>query len=145
MRFQNAAAAGALLLLGGCASVTAPLPAPLAIGDGKGSEHGNYPTVPTGETHRGPDGSLCPVFEWDRPLDATTAIRYRSTTCPIPDQPDKFFSFNLDRQVIPLAQSRVPAFQAEEARQRAVQPPTDGRAPPPPMVSAVPLAPPNPR
>jgi hypothetical protein len=142
VRIQNAAA-GAVLRLAGCTSIATPPPSPLTIGHGQGSEHGNYPTVPTGETHRGPDGSLCPVFEWDRPLNATEAIRYRSTTCPIPGEADRFFSFNLDRRVIPLAESRIPGFLAEQARQRESQPPTDGSAPPPPAVTATPLAPPQ--
>lgn len=136
-------AAGALLLAG-CTSLSIPPLSPLTIGSGQGSEHGNYPTVPTGETHRGPGGSLCPVFAWDRPLNATTAIRYRSTTCPIPGHEDRFYSFNLDRAVIPLAESRIPAFLAEDARERQTLPPTDGRAPPPPAVTATPLAPPPP-
>jgi hypothetical protein len=143
MHFKNAAAACALIpILAACATMPTPAIAPLAIGDGQGSEHGNYPTVPTGETHQATDGSLCPVFEWDRPLSATTAIRYRSTTCPLPGQPGRFYSFNLDRTVIPLAESRIPAYLAETARERAAQPPTDGRAPPPAAVTATPLAPP---
>lgn len=142
MHLRDVLAASALLLAG-CASMPLPSPAPLTIGAGQGSEHGNYPTFVTGETYRNTDGSLCPVFEWDRPLNGTTAIRYRSTTCPLPGREGLFYSFNLDRRVMPLAESRIPAFLTEVAQQQAVLAPTDGRAPSPPAVSAAPLAPPK--
>ena len=76
MRLTIACCATALLL-SDCAS-NAPLQdgrLPPEIGNGIGSQYGNYEMRPAGET-RDVAGNRCVTFNWDRPLNKDFAIRY---------------------------------------------------------------------
>jgi len=114
----------AVLVLGvsGCVNSAPPAPdagwgrrlaqpagPPLTIGRGLGSEFGNYPALTAGET-AGPSGEACTVFDWDRPLSQTLALRLRSASC---GQPGQMVSTELSRTVIPLSSSPL---QTELAR-----------------------------
>lgn len=94
--------------LSGCATQTGtkPLPTnlPLDIGNGVGSQYGNYEMRPAGET-TGPEGQRCYVFNWDRPLNKEFAIRYTSASCESKEHPEWMTTTGYVRKVIPIAES----------------------------------------
>lgn len=94
----------AMLALAGCAPGTGSLP--LNFAGGSGSEFGNYPGQEDGET-RGPDGERCVLFNWDRPLTATLAVRLRSMSCESKEKPGWMVGHDISRTVIPLSESTL--------------------------------------
>lgn len=100
---------GMVLALSACASapeVPPPSPIPLAVDAGLGSQHGNYAAQADGQT-TGPYGEHCTVFNWDRPLDAESAVRLRSASCESLDRPGRMVARELSREVIPLTESNL--------------------------------------
>lgn len=118
MKALTACATTALTLtitLSGCAGYSDSAPGwgqpvarsagpPIAVGNGLGSEFGNYPARPDGVAV-GADGEQCTLFDWDRPLGHDLALRLRSASCEAPGQPGTMVSTELSRAVIPLAAS----------------------------------------
>lgn len=98
-------ACSAALALSGCSSA-GRVSRPLSVGNGAGSEYGNYEAVMDGET-RGPAGERCVVFNWDRPLTADLALRLRSASCESRTSPGRMVGVELSRTVIPLSESNV--------------------------------------
>jgi hypothetical protein len=76
------------------------------IGDGVGSQYGNYEMLPGGETHDA-DGDRCVIFNWDRPLNKNYAIRYSSESCESKDHPIWMNTTAYMRTVIPMSQSNL--------------------------------------
>jgi hypothetical protein len=101
------------LALSGCASTPAKLP--LNVGNGVGSQYGNYAAQMDGEM-RGPSGERCVIFNWDRPLTKDLAIRLRSASCESKDDPGRMVSTEISRMVIPTSESNLKDEQ-DEARQ----------------------------
>jgi hypothetical protein len=97
------------LAMSGCASPkgTAPAPdLPPSVGNGVGSEHGNYGARMDGET-RGPAGERCVIFDWDRPFTKGFAIRYRSLSCDSAERPGWMVGTEISRTIIPIAESNL--------------------------------------
>lgn len=98
--------------LSGCASMharnAAPAPSnlPFDIGNGTGSQYGNYEMRSAGET-RDAAGDRCIVFNWDRPLNKNFAIRYSSASCESKDHPIWMNTTNYTRTVISISQSNL--------------------------------------
>lgn len=103
----------AAILLSGCsaptktppipqASVSQPLP--LSVNGGTGSQFGNYAARIDGEMID-KHGARCVVFVWDRPLTRDLAIRLRSASCPMPENPEFMTCIELERTVIPITES----------------------------------------
>jgi hypothetical protein len=95
------------LALCGCASAPPPIPHPLSVQHGLGSEHGNYAAQADAEM-RGPDGERCVVFSWDRPLSDGLVVRLRSASCESKEHPGWMTARELSRTIIPMAQSHLP-------------------------------------
>ena len=96
------------LALSGCSS-GGPAPAPdlpLTIGDGRGSQYGNYAAQMDGEM-RGPFGERCVIFNWDRPLTKDLAIRMRSASCESKERPGRMVCTEISRTVIPISESNL--------------------------------------
>lgn len=105
----------AAFALSGCSSDKPPPPLPpppafdmpLAIGNGAGSEHGNYAAQEERE-ELGPDGERCVIFNWDRPLNSQQAIRLKSASCESKDHPGGLMtSHEISRIVIPITESNL--------------------------------------
>ena len=100
---------GVAVLMAGCASSepppTAP-PLPPSVDNGLGSAHGNYAAQEGGEM-RGEAGERCVVYDWDRPLNATLALRLRSASCESQERPGWMVSREIARTVIPLGESNL--------------------------------------
>jgi hypothetical protein len=101
----------------GCSSTeTAPAAdLPLSVGNGHGSEYGNYAAQMDGEM-RGPSGERCVIFNWDRPLTKDLALRLQSASCESTERPGWMVSKELSRTVIPISESNLKNGQ-NEARQ----------------------------
>ena len=97
--------------LSGCASTQAVNP-PLSVGNGVGSEYGNYAAQVDGEM-RGPSGERCVIFNWDRPLTKDLAIRYRSLSCESKERPGWMVGTEIARTVIPMSESNLKEAQDE--------------------------------
>lgn len=104
--------AAVVLALSGCASSPAPAPAlaapalPPSVGNGVGSQYGNYGARMAGEM-TGPAGEHCVVFNWDRPLTRDLAVRYVSASCDSKEHPGMMECRELSHAVIPIAQSNL--------------------------------------
>lgn len=100
------------LIVASCTGKQAPPPppatpaAPFYVGAGRGSEHGNYASHPSGEM-TGPEGTHCITYVWDRPVDAHYALRLRSASCESREHPGLYVAHELDRTLIPLAESEI--------------------------------------
>lgn len=96
------------LVLSGCTSAppASSVALPLSVGDGLGSQHGNYAARKTGET-RGAAGERCVVFAWDRPLSDTHAVRYTSASCESKERPGWMVARQISRSIIPLSESQL--------------------------------------
>lgn len=96
--------------LAGCVAPPAAEPPqadlPTTIGNGAGSQHGNYAAVIDGET-RGPSGEHCVIFNWDRPLANGLALRLRSASCESRERPGWRVAREISRTVIPLSRSNL--------------------------------------
>ena len=105
------------LALSGCSSTgTAPAAdLPLSVGNGVGSQYGNYAAQMDGEM-RGPSGERCVIFNWDRPLTKALAIRVRSASCESKEHPGWMVCTEISRTVIPISESNLKDEQ-DEARQ----------------------------
>ncbi len=97
----------AALSLASCAS---PRPAasrlPPTIGNGLGSQYGNYAAEPDGE-FVGEHGERCVAFNWDRPIGNGLAIRIRSASCDSAERPGWMVCHDISRTVIPIAESNL--------------------------------------
>jgi hypothetical protein len=79
---------------------------PLNVGGGHGSEIGNYPSTLAGQ-YLNSVGQPCRLYHWDRPLGPNQVLRVRSASCPGGTRPGTMMATELDRQVIPMADSRL--------------------------------------
>ncbi len=102
------------LALSGCSSPPAAN-LPPSVGNGVGSQYGNYAAQMDGET-RGPSGERCVIFNWDRPLTKDLAVRLRSASCETKERPGWMVGTEISRTVIPMAESNMKDEQ-DEARQ----------------------------
>jgi hypothetical protein len=115
MRLVIACCAGSMALaLSGCAATPA-VNLPLNVGNGAGSQYGNYAGQMDGEMN-GPAGERCVVFNWDRPLTKEPAVRTRSASCESTERPGRMVAKELSRTVIPMSESNLKDEQGE-ARQ----------------------------
>lgn len=104
----------AILVLSGCATPpTAGLP--LSVGNGTGSQYGNYGAKMDGEM-LGPSGEHCVIYNWDRPLTADLAVRLKSSSCDSLERPGWMVCKEISRTVIPMAESNLKDEQ-DQARQ----------------------------
>ena len=94
----------------GKSALAAPLL--LSVGNGVGSEYGNYAAQEAGEM-RGPNGERCVVFNWDRPLTHDLALRVQSTSCELKERPGWMVCRELSRTVISIAASNLKEEQDE--------------------------------
>ena len=102
----------ASIALGGCAS-SPPAPGlPMSVGNGVGSQYGNYAAQSDGEMLR-PSGERCVVFNWDRPLTKDLVLRLRSASCDSAERPGWMVSREISRTVIPIAESNLRGGQGE--------------------------------
>lgn len=81
---------------------------PMSIGNGSGSQYGNYSAESDGEM-KGPSGERCVVFNWDRPISKDYALRLRSASCESAERPGWMVCRELSRELIPIAQSNLMA------------------------------------
>jgi hypothetical protein len=96
-----------MLVLAGCSSRSAPVvDPPFSVGNGVGSQYGNYAAQMDGEM-RGASGEDCVIFNRDRPLTKDLATRLRSASCESKEQPGRMVSTELSRTVIPLSESNL--------------------------------------
>jgi hypothetical protein len=102
------------LALSGCSSSPVADP-PLSVGNGVGSQYGNYSAQMDGETV-GSSGERCVIFNWDRPLTKGLAIRLRSASCESKERPGWMVCTEISRTVIPISESNLKDEQ-DEARQ----------------------------
>ena len=104
-------------VLSGCATTrgNVPAPPPPTIGNGVGSQYGNYGAQMAGEM-RGPTGERCVLFNWDRPLSKDLAIRYTSASCESRERPGWMQCREISRTVIPLSESNLKDEQGEAGR-----------------------------
>lgn len=98
----------ALFLAGCAATADKPSPSVMMIDQGAGSQYGNYAARMDGEM-RGPAGERCVVFNWDRPLSKDFALRLRSASCEAPGHPGRMTCIELDRSLVPIAESSLGA------------------------------------
>jgi hypothetical protein len=93
------------LALSGCSSSPVADP-PLSVGNGVGSQYGNYSAQMDGETV-GSSGERCVIFNWDRPLTKGLAIRLRSASCESKERPGAMVCSEISRTVIPISASNL--------------------------------------
>ncbi len=94
-------------LLAGCAAKPTAGPGlPQAVGNGHGSEFGNYGAQEDGE-FKGERGERCVAFNWDRPIGDGLAIRIRSASCESAERPGWMVCHDISRTVIPIAESNL--------------------------------------
>ncbi|HVI53281.1 MAG TPA: hypothetical protein VM661_18885 [Candidatus Sulfotelmatobacter sp.] len=99
--------AAVVLALSGCASSSPPsADLPLSVGNGVGSQYGNYAARMDGEM-RGPSGERCVIYNWDRPLTKDLAVRLRSASCEAKERPGWMLCRELSRTVIPISESNL--------------------------------------
>lgn len=85
---------------------------PLNIGNGVGSQYGNYAGQRDSEVV-GPSGERCIVFNWDRPLSKDMVLRLRSGSCASREYPGRMVARELSRTVIPMSESTLKDEQVE--------------------------------
>lgn len=86
---------------------------PFDVGNGIGSQYGNYEMHPGGET-RGSEGQRCVVFNWDRPLNRQFAIRYTSASCESKEHPVWMTTTDYTRKIIPISESNLKDGQSDQ-------------------------------
>ena len=95
------------LIVSGCSTGTAPaVSPPLTVGNGAGSQYGNYAAQTDGEM-RGPSGERCVIFNWDRPLTKDRVLRLRSASCDSRERPGQMVAREISRTVIPMSESNL--------------------------------------
>jgi hypothetical protein len=87
----------------------------MSVGNGVGSQYGNYAAQMDGEM-RGPSGERCVIFNWDRPLTKDFVIRLRSASCESKERPGWMVCTEISRTIIPMSESNLKDEQ-DEARQ----------------------------
>jgi hypothetical protein len=93
--------------LAGCGTKPPATPSPPpAIGNGRGSQYGNYAAQADGE-FKGERGERCVAFNWDRPIGDGLAIRIRSASCDSAERPGWMICHDISRTVIPIAESNL--------------------------------------
>jgi len=93
--------------LAACASAPPTAPRlPPTIGNGLGSQYGNYAAQADGE-FVGDHGERCVAFNWDRPIGNGLAIRIRSASCDSAERPGWMVCHDISRTVIPIAESNL--------------------------------------
>ena len=106
-RISGFAGLAAAFLITGCASKAPSGPLlPPSIGNGHGSQYGNYAAEPDGE-FTGEHGERCVAFNWDRPIGGGLAIRIRSASCDSAERPGWMTCHDISRTVIPIAESNL--------------------------------------
>jgi hypothetical protein len=98
-----------VFVLSGCATQVARPPdrtLPLTVGQGMGSQFGNYAATMDGEMVD-QSGRRCVVWNWDRPLTADLVVRLRSASCESADHPGRMVAVELSRTIIPLSASSL--------------------------------------
>jgi hypothetical protein len=110
-RVAACCAVAAALALSACSSTSAP-GLPMSVGNGAGSQYGNYAAQMDGEMHDS-SGERCVVFNWDRPLTKDRALRLRSASCESEERPGRMVSRELSRTVIPISESNLKDVQEE--------------------------------
>ena len=104
------ACCGLAMALSGCSTTQLPESSaarlPLSVGNGVGSQYGNYEMQPAGETQDAA-GNRCFVFNWDRPLNRDFAIRYSSASCESKEHPVWMSATPYTRKIIPISQSNL--------------------------------------
>ena len=93
------------LALSGCSSTPAAN-LPPGVGNGVGSQYGNYAAQMDGEM-RGPSGERCVIFNWDRPLTKDLAMRLRSASCESKERPGWMVGTEISRAIIPISESNL--------------------------------------
>jgi hypothetical protein len=97
----------AALALSACGSNPQTVPSlPPAVGNGHGSQYGNYAAQADGE-FKGEHGERCVAFNWDRPIGDGKAIRIRSASCESAERPGFMICHDISRTVIPIAESNL--------------------------------------
>jgi hypothetical protein len=91
--------------LSSCSSTPAAT-VPMGVGNGAGSQYGNYAAQMGGEM-LGPSGERCVIFNWDRPLTKDLALRLRSASCESEERPGWMVSREISRAVIPISESNL--------------------------------------
>jgi hypothetical protein len=102
-------AAALALALSGCASTPVPAPPPELppdVGNGQGSQYGNYAAQEDGEM-RLPTGERCVVYNWDRPFTKGYVIRYRSASCESTERAGWMVARDLGHTIVPIAESNL--------------------------------------
>lgn len=79
---------------------------PLSVGNGTGSQYGNYVAQMDGEMN-GPAGERCVLFNWDRPLTKDLVVRLRSASCESMERPGWMVGREISRTVIPISESNL--------------------------------------
>jgi hypothetical protein len=79
---------------------------PPTVGNGLGSEFGNYAAQEDGEV-KGEHGERCVAFNWDRPFRDGLAIRYRSASCESTERPGWMVCHDISRTIIPIGESNL--------------------------------------
>ncbi|HEY4134363.1 MAG TPA: hypothetical protein VGO34_04030 [Alphaproteobacteria bacterium] len=105
MKFAPACCFVALSLAGCAATKDAP-PVALNVGNGVGSQYGNYAAQVDGEM-RDAAGERCVVYNWDRPLASDLAVRVKSASCESRDHPGWMSAREISRTVIPMSASNL--------------------------------------
>ncbi|HTT99682.1 MAG TPA: hypothetical protein VMF58_16660 [Rhizomicrobium sp.] len=109
---QIAACCVTALVLSGCTSTPSQHPSvpalPFNVGNGVGSEFGNYEMRAAGET-RDAAGNRCTIFNWDRPLNRDYAIRYTSESCESREHPGWMNATTYTRTIVPIGHSNLAA------------------------------------
>lgn len=102
-------------LLSACNGQEPPITNHSAMGNGVGSQYGNYVDQPDGEMV-GPKGERCVVHTWDRPLTVTSIIRVRSASCESRENPGQMVSTEISREVVAITPETKPEDQKSEEK-----------------------------
>jgi hypothetical protein len=97
----------AALALTGCGSAPHAVPfLPSTVGNGHGSQYGNYAAQEDGE-FKGERGERCVAFNWDRPIGDGKVLRIRSASCDSEERPGWMVCHDISRTIIPIAESNL--------------------------------------
>jgi len=102
-------------LLSACNGQEPPITNPSAMGNGVGSQYGNYVDQPDGEMV-GPKGERCVIHTWDRPLTVSSIIRVRSASCESRENPGQMIATEISREVVAITPEPAPAAKQEDKK-----------------------------